>query len=311
MRYNVLDIASTIDFISRRRPFLEAILKPVQALMEQRKTVAGELAKIFQKEGLGLPQFQRERSLAGVPLLAAQELEPLLPYLRLSAEKMLPALMKLPALAEYEKALQKGLLQDKEVAKKLFEALLAGDEAEIIALSRNLGMAPEVLFFAGEFVISPLLRGLLASSQQDKGDYPWDEEGLWNQGYCPVCGDFPVLAWLDRPGQDEKNSFLVGGGGKKNYHCSLCGASWKFRRGICPSCGKEGNDVMEILQESGAHGERIDFCTKCGSYCPTVDLREFGDVPDMDVMALGMLHMDLAATQRKLHPLKPAFWNVF
>lgn len=311
MRYHVLDIASTVDFISRRRPVLEAILRRFQPLLEQRKAVAQELAEKFQELGLALPQFQRERSLAGVPLLAAQELDPLLPWLRVSAEKMLPTLLELPPLAKSGEALKKVFLEDERNSQKLFEAMLAGDDTEIMAISRNLDAAPEVLLFAGEFILSPVLRGLVTQQQDEEGGFPWDEEGIWNQGYCPVCGDSPALAWLDRPKLEDKNTFLVGGGGKKNYHCSLCDSSWKFRRGLCPACGKEGNNVMEIIQESGAHGERVDYCTKCKSYCPTVDLREFGDVPDMDVMALGMLHMDMAAAQKKLHPTKPAFWNVF
>ena len=80
----------------------------------------------------------------------------------------------------------------------------------------------------------------------------------------------------------------------------------------CPSCGKEGSGTMEFLRESeNANGERIDWCTQCKSYCPTIDLRERGSVPDMDAMALGMMYMDIVAAQKGLIPLKPSFWNQF
>lgn len=69
---------------------------------------------------------------------------------------------------------------------------------------------------------------------------------------------------------------------------------------------------MELLRESGpAHGERLDWCTKCKGYCPTVDLRERDTVPDPDALALGMLHLDMVASRKKLHPLRPSFWNTF
>ena len=33
--------------------------------------------------------------------------------------------------------------------------------------------------------------------------------------------------------------------------------------------------------------------------------------PDLDVLALGMLHMDMVAAQKGLQPIHPAFWNTF
>ena len=70
--------------------------------------------------------------------------------------------------------------------------------------------------------------------------------------------------------------------------------------------------MMEILRESsGARGERLDWCTQCKSYCPTVDLREREGIPHMDAMAMGMMHLDMVASHRKLRPLKPSFWNMF
>jgi len=69
---------------------------------------------------------------------------------------------------------------------------------------------------------------------------------------------------------------------------------------------------MEILKEAGnALGERLDWCTRCKTYCPAVDLRERDTTPDLDVLALGMLHMDMVAAQKGLQPIHPAFWNTF
>ena len=67
---------------------------------------------------------------------------------------------------------------------------------------------------------------------------------------------------------------------------------------------------MEILRggrsgASGLTGAQVQ------SYCPTVDLRESGEVPDMDAMALGMMHLDMVAARKGLSPLKASFWNLF
>jgi len=42
-----------------------------------------------------------------------------------------------------------------------------------------------------------------------------------------------------------------------------------------------------------------------------VDLREREGIPHMDAMAMGMMHLDMVASHRKLRPLKPSFWNMF
>ena len=192
--------------------------------------------------------------------------------------------------------------------KTLAEDLLREDVPALEKTAAGISVPLPVLLFAFGFVLGPALHALVAASEGK----PWEAEGAWRQGYCPVCGSFPSIAYLERPVFEEKNAFLAGGGGKKHLHCSLCGTDWIFRRGACPSCGEEGSGVMEILRESGeAQGERLDWCMKCRTYCPTVDLRERVDTPDLDALALGLLHLDMVAAGKKLHPLNPSFWNTF
>lgn len=310
MKYHPLEIAETMDFLRARRPFLAPVFKLFKPLLEARRDLEKELGQAYQSRGLTLPIFQREQALAGVPLLKAEDLDSLKPFIPEVTKKLLPLLIALPSIKEEANRLEDFFLNDTANVLKFFKSELMGEEQSIISMAMEKSVPPDILIFVGDFLLSALLRPLLSSSIT-KDDFPWNEEGVWSQGYCPVCGDSPVIAWLDRANLDEKNTFLVGGGGKKNFHCSLCGASWKFRRGLCPSCGQEGSEVMEILREAGETGERIDFCSKCKSYCPAVDLREFGDTPNMDVMAIGMLHLDIVASNKGLQPLKPAFWNRF
>ena len=169
-----------------------------------------------------------------------------------------------------------------------------------------------MLAFVTGFVLSPVLHAMVANALPEDGEAPWDRDGAWQQGYCPVCGAFPTIAWLDKPMLDERNAYLAGGGGKKPLHCSQCGTGWKFLRGACPSCGKEASGTMEMLRETeAARGERLDWCTKCNTYCPTVDLREREAVPNLDALALGMMHLDMVAARKKLRPLRPSFWNMY
>ena len=324
-------VAQTLADVVTRRPVLEPVLRAFEDLLAARSALAGELTAAWTNPaaagGPCPPEWQTERAARGLSLLAGAPLTGLCISVRTSAERLLPLLCAQESLASQRTALEAFFLAppvlgpDSEPDRRdaLARAMLSGDAPAFRNLADEAGLVPELLEFAAEFILSPPLRALAARAVQtgqvereERNAAPWDEEGAWRQGYCPVCGSFPVIGWLDKPFFEEKNAFLSGGGGKKHLYCSLCGTNWKFRRGACPSCGKDGNGVMEILRESGAaRGERLDWCTSCKTYCPTLDLRENDVIPDMDAMALGMLHLDMVAARKGLGPLKASFWNLF
>ncbi len=300
-------VSETLAGIAERRPVLAPVLHAFEPLLEARAALPEKLAPLLEKSGFALPSWKQERAQQGAPLLAGVSLNGLFPLLRKSAEVLVPLLGRLPGMAEHEAALT-AFFEQEEPCLQAADTLLTGHDTALAEAAERSDIPPAVLLFALETVVGPVLRTLAATY-----DAPWDERpASWMQGFCPVCGSFPSIGYLDKRVFDEKNAFLAGGGGKKHLHCSLCGTEWHFRRGACPSCGKEGSGVMEFLRESqNSRGERIDWCTKCKSYCPVVDLRERDGTPDMDAMALGMMHMDIVAAQKGLLPLKPSFWNQF
>ncbi|MFI3271581.1 MAG: formate dehydrogenase accessory protein FdhE [Pseudomonadota bacterium] len=265
-----------------------------------------------------------------LPLLAKQEhLKPYIDTLELFFGVQVPEKPE-EGTSEEGKAEEPSSSEELTPTEALADAIISADGASIekIAKAADLtgGLSADILYFAAHFIISPALHALVMRSvpavaenadldeqEVNKKMMPaWDKHSAWKQGYCPVCGAMPSISYLDRALMDENNEFLAGGGGKKYLHCSLCGSNWHFRRGACPACDKEGADVMEIMrEEKGESGERLDWCTKCKSYCPAVDLRARGSRPDFDTLALGMMHLDLIAAKKKLKPLNPSFWNTF
>lgn len=310
-------VAESIAGILARRPVLEPVLKTFQPLLEARASLPAALAPLVREAGLRLPELQPEQAAEGRPLLFEAPLPGLGGLLRQAAESLLPLLTEQEAVAPYADRLRGfflgGTAADSAPAlTALAECVLRGDEMGWEKSAVGMGVPPEVLTFVFDFLLGPALRALADVSLEAGQEAPWDKEGVWKEGYCPVCGSFPSIGYLDRPVFEEKNAFLAGGGGKKRLHCSLCGTDWKFRRGACPACGEEGNGVMEVLRESGnAQGERLEWCTRCKTYCPGVDLRERDTVPDLDVLALGLVHLDMVAAEKKLRPLNPSFWNTF
>lgn len=311
------NVAQTLEEVISWRPVLAPVLRSFEPLFTAQQDLVEVLAEKLKEQGVALPQNQPERMDQGVSLLAEATFAGFAPAVRTSAEKMLPLLCRMDAVVPHKDALTDFFLKSDKAETQSLEELVAaitsGNRTTIEGLAEKIAVEPLVLQFVSEFVVAPVLRALTSIVVSAGDEAPWEVGDVWRQGYCPVCGALPTMGWLDKPQIDEKNAFLAGGGGKKHLHCGTCGADWKFRRGACPACSEEGSGVIELLRESGkdAHGERLDWCTKCQSYCPAVDLREREFVPNLDALALGMMHLDMVAARRKLKPVKPSFWNMF
>jgi FdhE protein len=318
-------VSQTIADVIAWRPALGSVLKSFEPILSAQAEVGESLASSSQiaafavaaQGGLPWDNMQAERCRSGIFLLAGADFSGLAEAVHTSANALLPLLAELEAVKPHLDALQvffgkSAPAGTEDCREALLEALVSGNEAFLKKLAADNDLEPAILNFVAGFIVAPVLRAVTAQLQSEEQDGPWDKQGMWQEGFCPVCGALPVIAWLDKRHVDERNVYLVGGGGKKHLHCGLCGANWQFRRNVCPSCGKTGNDVMEFLRESGsAHGERVDWCTSCKGYCPTVDLRERESVPHLDALALGMLHLDMVAARKKLRPLRQSFWNSF
>lgn len=319
-------VAQTIDEVALRRPAFAPVLRAFEPLLSAQAGLVEALKKNVRAAGLILPPPQAGRAENGVPLLAGENLRGIAGPLGVSAEKLLPLLgaintlkPHIPALADYftgrKNSAAPGGSQNAaryaDSREALAAAVTAGDYDAMARIAKDAGLDAPVFGFVSGFIVPPVLRAVAAQIVPDDSEAPWDSENIWRQGYCPVCGAFPSVSWLDRPAADEKNAFLAGGGGKKHLHCGVCGANWKFRRGACPSCGEDSGAIETLRESENSLGERLDWCTKCKSYCPVVDLRERGFVPDMDAAAAGMMHLDMVAARKNLKPLRPAFWNMF
>lgn len=294
-------VSETIAAACRIRPVFSPMLETFEPILTQRRATAEKLAPLLVEAGIRLPETAGER-----PMLAEKIPGALGGFIILAARDILPLLLKLTVMIPYKAALEKLFLDsgNERLLEDLLAATLSDSPDALIRLAEKAGLEPHVLDFASSFIISAVLRALALQRKDD--EFP-----DWRKGICPVCGTAPVIAWLGKKPRAENNEFLASGGGKKHLHCGMCGADWYFLRGICPSCGAQGQDAMQILGEEDRRHERVDWCKKCQCYLPQIDLRELADVPDMDAMALCLAHLDIAASEKGLEPLKPSFWNMF
>lgn len=296
-----LSVAATLDGCRKARPFLKPFLDAFEPLLERRRHVAEKLAPALAEAGIEFTGSPKDK-----PLIKVERLEGLAPFIRVAAGELLPLILEQPALANSGEALEKLFLSGDNDGdlEALPAAYLADDPEILIGLANKYDLQPQVLDFACGFILSAVFRALRA--RLATGDYP-----DWRKGVCPVCGMPPIIAWLDRKPVGENNEFLADGGGRKRLYCGFCGADWRVLRGVCPACGTQGEKAMRILGEEDRRHERVDWCQSCRRYLPQIDLRELADDPDMDALALGLMHLDLAAADKDLAPMKASFWNTY
>lgn len=294
-------ISETIAQTCKIRPVLKPILEAFEPLLSQRQKTAQKLAPLLAKMAENIKAGTTE-----LPLLRHKKLSGAGQFVKLAAAELLPLLYNNEVIAAQKNELDELFLsaENEAALDELLSVVVFDASDHLLRIATTHKLEPQILAFASEFIISAVLRGLALNWQRD--EFP-----DWHKGKCPVCGSAPIIAWLSKKPFVEKNEFLADGGGKKYLHCGLCGTDWHFLRGVCPACGKSGEDALRIFGEEDRRHERIDWCQNCRTYLPQVDLRELADEPDMDAMALSLIHLDLISAEKELLPLKPFFWNMF
>ncbi len=259
-------VADTAERIKKIRPVLEPMIKSFEPIFSARATLPVTLVPLVEKCKLRLPNFTEEYYTNGRSLLSNMPLEGFETVLNGAAKVMLPLLAKLEYLKPFIPSIKKYFADSakKITAKtkpenipnyphksyKLAEAYIANDAKIVEELAKDLQVPDQALLFVFHFILAPSIQALamvsfptLATDAEldeenvtKKQTPPWDANANWKEGYCPVCGSFPSISYLDRALVDENNQFLSGGGGRKYLHCSLCGINWQFKRGTFPAC---------------------------------------------------------------------------
>jgi len=118
---------------------------------------------------------------------------------------------------------------------------------------------------------------------------------LWGKGYCPVCGERPMMAELR------------GEEGKRMLRCSLCAFEWSFMRVKCPFCENEDQEELGYLSIEGEPNYRVNFCKQCKAYLKAIDPREIGEEIDifLGLEDVATLHLDVLAEKEGFHKENP------
>lgn len=293
-------VLEAIETLRNRRPELAPLLAAFGGMLAHKSALAEHLLNLIPEDAVSMDPA---RFAQGVPLLADADLTALRAAMRESTRMFLPLLAEaFPALKEDLGRVGEALSQECVDVAELARDMLDGNEKALARIAEDLSVAGGVLVFALRSLLAPVL-GALACTLRERM-----AETTWVKRCCPVCGSMPGMATLSKVG-DLGSEFLQGGGGRKHLHCSLCGHGWRVPRGGCPVCENMDNDQREYFRVEGETMEKVEICHKCGLYVPCVDLRELEGEPPLEVLSLGMSHLDILAQQKGFRPAAWLPWN--
>ena len=130
----------------------------------------------------------------------------------------------------------------------LLEAAVCHDDARIDALAAAAGAEPHALRVLGQMAALPLLqacaRGLVS-----------ELPATWWEGYCPLCGAWPVVA--EYTGLERK----------RRLRCGRCGTGWAIPHLRCVYCDEtEHGNLGYLTPEAGEQTRKIEVCHSCKGY---------------------------------------------
>lgn len=155
--------------------------------------------------------------------------------------------------------------------------------------SKKLGISIEVFDLLMKSTLKPFLtlfsKNVMRQFKPDK----------WLHGYCPVCGDEPVMAKL------------AGDIGQRHLYCGLCETEWLYYRVGCPFCGNQDPGTLSFISFETLGRYRVYLCERCKSYLKTIDERICGEVDlfceDIATVDLDKLALQEGYNRRDIHSL--------
>jgi FdhE protein len=166
----------------------------------------------------------------------------------------------------------------------LFSGLLNGDEAMFENVATELEIEKPVL----GFLIYNSLKPSIGACADQLATYLTPDEP-WLQGYCPICGNAPILSLLE----DE---------GRRKLVCSFCGHLWSAKRVDCPYCDSSQNKDLHYFYSEEEKDTRVDLCDNCKKYIKTLDTRKIDRLIYPPLELISTVHLDIKAQEMGFKP---------
>jgi FdhE protein len=274
--------------IEQDAPLMKCAVNAFKEIMISRIILKARLSP--DRPNIPIPQPDDSRFSEGHPWLDEETITSLVdPWGETVESTMVPLMNAFPKIAGEVVRLREAFGAGELDLKYCIGTLVEGWENGIVEIASSLGFQAIVL----KFILGQILKPFVEKRTETLR--PVVEKFPWHRGYCPICGAFPEI------------SFLQGEGAQRWLRCSLCGYHWKFDRRACPCCG-EINESKQFICADGLEHEWVELCPDCHRYIVGIDLRKQTEVT-ADVAAIGMVHLDIFAQRRGFLPTAECAWK--
>ena len=282
-------VHNAIERMREDLPQLATVFDAFNGLLAAQAALKAELPAINNND-LSIDPIQYSQ---GVPILAGAAFTLSTDDLRTASERLMPAMEKgFPKIKKQLAIIKKAIESKNQDSGLCLTAMGACADEEIDRTASNLGVDMGIL----QFVLGQLAKPFVQKQADSLTPLPQDLQ--WHKGYCPVCGSWPEMG------------FLEGKEGRRCLRCSFCGHEWAYMRTKCPFCESENQDKLELLFSEDRNSERAELCYECMKYLVSVDLRDrLGDVV-REAAPLGLVYLDVLAQDKGFSPGAICGWNV-
>jgi FdhE protein len=164
-------------------------------------------------------------------------------------------------------------------SSRLFDHLLAENDAYFEEIAGEFEIEQKVLVSLVYSSIKPSI----AFCAYQLSSY-LDPNHVWGKGYCPICGNLPGLAALEKEGA-------------RFMFCSFCWHKWQVQRVFCPFCENEDPQTLQYFYSEEEQDYRVDTCNQCNKYIKTVDTRKINRSLYPPLEQVATLHLDMKAEE--------------
>ncbi len=132
--------------------------------------------------------------------------------------------------------------------RRLLKVTPTVNPRRIDAMAATAGAEPHALRVRGQMAALPLLQ---ACARRLASELP----ATWWEGYCPLCGAWPVVA--EYAGLERQ----------RRLRCGRCGTGWAIPLLRCVFCDETEHDKLGYLTpEAGEQTRKIEVCHTCKGY---------------------------------------------
>lgn len=168
----------------------------------------------------------------------------------------------------------------------VLEAALNADRDRLAALASDGNVDADAFVAIAGLTPLPLLQAL-------RRRFGPAVDPQWSEGFCPLCGDWPLLA--EQRGLERA----------RRLRCGRCGSDWAQPGIRCPYCGVAGHAARSALvSEQDGEARRIETCNQCLGYLKSVSTLRAWAGDEILLADLATIDLDLVALEREF--LRPA-----